>query len=176
MACCLLLMTWFIVCWSLSMSVFITGCLLLINWFRSVYYLWTSSSWLNVCTYGSETAIGCSCVCSLRLVAYLLHFGFVDPISERTSWNPLTFWFLSSCRVTLSVLDLSCLVTVYVLVSALAACNKPQNIVPKLSDKLLTFCNPRKEDTATYRLHISHSYFTHSFLLKKRRATCLCGM
>ena len=35
------------------------------------------------------------------------------------------------------------------------------------ADKLLTFCNTRKEDTVLNRLHIGHSYFTQSFLLKK---------
>ena len=41
--------------------------------------------------------------------------------------------------------------------------NKLHDIVPKLSDKLLTFCNSRKEGTVLNRLHIGHSYFTHSF-------------
>ena len=45
--------------------------------------------------------------------------------------------------------------------------NKLHDILPKLSDKLLTFCNTRKEDTVLNRLHIDHSYFTHSFLLKE---------
>ena len=57
--------------------------------------------------------------------------------------------------------------------------NKLHDILPKLSDKLLTFCNTRKEDTVLNRLHIGHSYFTQSFLLikrrKKRRASCLCS-
>ena len=44
---------------------------------------------------------------------------------------------------------------------------KLHDILPKLSDKLLTFCNTRKEDTVLNRLHIGHSYFTHSFLLKR---------
>ena len=37
----------------------------------------------------------------------------------------------------------------------------------KALEKLLLFCNTRKEDTALNRLHIGHFYFTHSFLLKK---------
>ena len=45
------------------------------------------------------------------------------------------------------------------------ASNKLHGILPKLSDKLLTFCNTRKEDTVLNRLHIGHSFFTHSFLL-----------
>ena len=51
---------------------------------------------------------------------------------------------------------------------AMMASNKLLNILPTLSDKLLTVCNTRKEDTVLDRLHIGHSYFTHSFLLKKR--------
>ena len=50
---------------------------------------------------------------------------------------------------------------------AIILSNKLHDILPKLSDKLLTFCNTRKEDTVLNRLHIGHSYFTHSFLLKK---------
>ena len=63
---------------------------------------------------------------------------------------------------------------------AIIVYNKLHDILPKLSDKLLTFCNTRKEDTVRKRLHIGHSYFTHSSLLKKkkkrRRASCLCSM
>ena len=50
---------------------------------------------------------------------------------------------------------------------AIIVSNQLHDILPKLSDKLLTFCNTRKEDTVLNRLHISHSYFTHFFLLKK---------
>ena len=42
--------------------------------------------------------------------------------------------------------------------------NKLHDIIPKLSDKLLTFCNTRKDDTVLNGLHIGHSYFTHSIL------------
>ena len=45
--------------------------------------------------------------------------------------------------------------------------NKFRDILPKLSDKLLTLCNTRKEDTVLNRLHIGHPCFTHSFLFKK---------
>ena len=45
--------------------------------------------------------------------------------------------------------------------------NKLHDILSKLSAKLLTFCNTRKEDTVLNRLHIGRFYFTHSFLLKK---------
>ena len=54
---------------------------------------------------------------------------------------------------------------------AIIVSNKLHGILPKLSDKLLTFCNTRKEDTVLNRLHIGHSYFTHSFLLKKEEAS-----
>ena len=52
---------------------------------------------------------------------------------------------------------------------AVIVSNKLHGILPKLSDKLLTFCNTRrrKKDTVLNRLHIGHSYFTCSFLLKK---------
>ena len=50
---------------------------------------------------------------------------------------------------------------------AIIASNKLHGILPKLSDRLLTFCNTRKEDTVLNRLHIGHPCFTHSFLFKK---------
>ena len=50
---------------------------------------------------------------------------------------------------------------------AIIVSNKLHDILPKLSDKLLTFCNTRKENTVLIRLHIGHSYFTHSFSLTK---------
>ena len=61
---------------------------------------------------------------------------------------------------------------------AMIVVSKLHDILPKLSDKLLTFCNTRKKDMVLNRLHIGHSYFTYSFLLKNnnRRAPCLCGM
>ena len=37
----------------------------------------------------------------------------------------------------------------------------------RLSGKLLSFCNTRKENTVLNRLHIGHSYLTHSFILGK---------
>ena len=52
--------------------------------------------------------------------------------------------------------------------------NKLHDILPKLSVKLLTFCNTRKEDTILNRLHIGHFYFTHSFLLKKKEKPPVC--
>ena len=36
-------------------------------------------------------------------------------------------------------------------------CNKFHEILPKLPDKLLSFCNTRKEDTVLNELHIGHS-------------------
>ena len=48
--------------------------------------------------------------------------------------------------------------------------NKFHEILPKLPDKLLSFCNKRKENTVLNRLHIGHSYLTHSFILRKEEA------
>ena len=48
--------------------------------------------------------------------------------------------------------------------------NKFHEILPKLPDKLLSFCNTRKENTVFNRLHIGHSYLTHSFILRKEEA------
>ena len=48
--------------------------------------------------------------------------------------------------------------------------NKFHEILPKLRDKLLSFCNTRKENTVLNRLHIGHSYLTHSFILRKEEA------
>ena len=48
--------------------------------------------------------------------------------------------------------------------------NKFHEILPKLPDKLLSFCNTRKENTVLNRLHIGHSHLTHSFILRKEEA------
>ena len=48
--------------------------------------------------------------------------------------------------------------------------NKFHEILPKLPDKLLFFCNTRKENIVLNRLHIGHSYLTHSFILRKEEA------
>ena len=48
--------------------------------------------------------------------------------------------------------------------------NKFHEILPKLSDELLSFCNTRKEDTVLNGSHIGHSYLTHSFILRKEEA------
>ena len=48
--------------------------------------------------------------------------------------------------------------------------NKFREILPKLPDQPLAFCNTRKEDSVLNRLHIGHSYLTHSFILKKEEA------
>ena len=50
---------------------------------------------------------------------------------------------------------------------AITVSTKLHDILPTLSDKLLIFCNTRDEDTVLNGLRIGHSYFTHSFLLKK---------
>ena len=48
--------------------------------------------------------------------------------------------------------------------------NKFHEIIPKLPHKLLSFCNTRKENTVLNRLHIGHSYLTHSVILRKEEA------
>ena len=47
--------------------------------------------------------------------------------------------------------------------------NKLYEILLKLSDKLLSFCKTRKEDTVLNRQHTGNSYLTHTFLLKKEQ-------
>ena len=54
--------------------------------------------------------------------------------------------------------------------------NKFHEILPKHPDKLLSFCNAWKENTVLNRLHVGHSYLTHSFFFEKRRGSCLCCM
>ena len=46
--------------------------------------------------------------------------------------------------------------------------NTFHEILPKLPDKLLSFCSTRKENTVLNRLHIGHFYLTHSFTLRKK--------
>ena len=48
--------------------------------------------------------------------------------------------------------------------------NKFHEILPKLPDKLLSFCNTRKENTVLNKLRIGHSYLTHSFILREEEA------
>ena len=48
--------------------------------------------------------------------------------------------------------------------------NKFHEILPKPLDKLIRFCNTRKEDTVLNTLHSGHSYMTHSFILRKEDA------
>ena len=60
--------------------------------------------------------------------------------------------------------------------------NKFHEILPKLPNKLLSFCNTWGEkNTVLNRLHIGHSYLTHSFILRKEEAPvcvayldCMC--
>ena len=52
---------------------------------------------------------------------------------------------------------------------AVIVTNKLHEILPTLSDKLLSFCKTRKEDTLLNVLHIGHSYLTHSCLLEKKK-------
>ena len=49
--------------------------------------------------------------------------------------------------------------------------NKFREILPKLPDKLLTFCNARKENTVLNKLRIDHSYLTHFFILRREEAS-----
>ena len=42
-------------------------------------------------------------------------------------------------------------------------------ILPKPADKLLSFCNTKKESTLNI-LHTGHSYLTHSFVLRGEEA------
>ena len=49
--------------------------------------------------------------------------------------------------------------------------HRNHEVIPKLPDKLLSFCNARKEGTVLNRLHIGHSYLTHSFILRKQEAS-----
>lgn len=45
--------------------------------------------------------------------------------------------------------------------------NKLFKFMPKLSDPLPSVSSPRKEQTVLSRLHIGHTYITHSFILKQ---------
>ena len=57
--------------------------------------------------------------------------------------------------------------------------NQPRNklfqVLPNLSDRLPTMTKNRKEETILSRLHIGHTYVTHSFLLKNEDPPwCFC--
>ena len=57
--------------------------------------------------------------------------------------------------------------------------NQPRNklfqVLPNLSDRLPTVTKNRKEETILSRLHIGHTYVTHSFLLKNEDPPwCFC--
>ena len=52
--------------------------------------------------------------------------------------------------------------------------NKFHEILPKLPDKLLSFCNTRKENTVLNRLHIWSLFFDTFLYFEKRRGFCLC--
>ena len=51
--------------------------------------------------------------------------------------------------------------------------NKFHEILPKLPDKLLSFCNTRKENTVLNRLHIGHSYLFLFTLRKEEAPICV---
>ena len=52
--------------------------------------------------------------------------------------------------------------------------NKLQVIQPDRSDPLPRTCNNRKEESVLTRLHIGHSFITHSFLLKEDEEKPIC--
>ena len=47
---------------------------------------------------------------------------------------------------------------------------RPQLPTAGFPEKLLSFCNTRKENTVLDSLHIGHSYLTHSFILRREEA------
>ena len=53
--------------------------------------------------------------------------------------------------------------------------NKLHELLLILPDKLLSFCNIRKENTVLNRLHIGQLFDTFLYL-EKRRGSCLCCM
>ena len=53
------------------------------------------------------------------------------------------------------------------------SCSKLHEIVLELSDKLLSFCKTRKEDTVRNRLYVGYSYLTRSFILNKESPACV---
>ena len=54
--------------------------------------------------------------------------------------------------------------------------NEFHEILPKLPDKLLSFCNTRKENTVLNRLHYWSLLFDTFLYIEKRRGSCLCCM
>ena len=60
--------------------------------------------------------------------------------------------------------------SVYVCLFSVLVSKKFHEILPKLPDKPLSFCNTGKENTVLDRLHVGHSYLTHSFILRKEEA------
>ena len=60
--------------------------------------------------------------------------------------------------------------------------NKLQQLYPKLSEKLPSHCNNRKEQTVLTRLKLGHSWFTHGYLLRGEEppfchaCECLCTL
>ena len=161
------------VCWSLSMSMFITGCLLLINWFRSVYYyLWTSSSWLKVCTYVPETAIGSLCL-FFEACGVFATFWFRGCDIRTNFSQSIDMWLftvLQAYTFCARFVLLGYCLCVGVCLGRWQQTSGHRTKAFRQSDKLLTFCNPRKEDTATYRLHIGHSYLRTHFFGKKKKS------
>ena len=65
---------------------------------------------------------------------------------------------------------ISCLFRTYEWDETVLVSNKFHEIPPKLPDKLLSFVIQGKKNTVLSRLHIAHSYLTHSFILRKEEA------
>ena len=51
--------------------------------------------------------------------------------------------------------------------------NKFHEILPKLPDKLTSFCSVGGKNTVLNRLHIGHSYLTQSFIFRKEEVPVL---
>ena len=83
--------------------------------------------------------------------ADLMHFSDLKPLTDKYVYQ---IWLKEQDET--------------VLVSS-----KFQEILPKLRDKLISFCNTRKEGTVLNRLHFGHSHLTHSFILR-REETPVC--
>ena len=54
---------------------------------------------------------------------------------------------------------------------AVTVSSKLHEILSKLSDKLLSLCKKRNEDTILNRLRVDHSYLKYFFILKKKTTT-----
>ena len=106
------------------------------------------------------------CFCGpVSLMSTLRYPSFCGPFSLMSAATPVPFSDLKPltsknvCEVWQREWD-----------EAGLASNKFYEILPRLSGKLLSFCNTRKENAVLNRLHIGHSYLSHSFILRKEEA------